>query len=78
MKVKPRLIQKQNQACFLFLLQLGEVGQEGEEPHEALGALVEWHGYAMPIVPYAHVEDGSRIERRRVVGIGGGKVELDS
>ena len=74
----PGSSREQDQVVQALLLEVREVGEEREEPDEALRALVEGYGYPVAIVPDTDVKDRAAVERGRIVGIGQGHVEVDS
>ena len=75
-QVQPRLVEQDDHVVALLFLEVREVHEEAEEPHESLGALVERDGHPVAVVPDADVEYRPLIQRRRVVGVGDGQVEL--
>ena len=75
MQGQSRLVQQQDQVAVGGVLQLGEVGEEGEEPARAL---VEGHGDAVPAVADPDLQDGAFGQWRLLAGFGGTEdLELD-
>lgn len=71
-----RLVEQEDRPTARLLLDVGEVGEEREEPDEAARPLVEGDCYAVPRVVDPDVHDRPLVQRRLVVRIGVGHADF--